>query len=110
MSLPFGEKKYCYDKENHVFQISNLLQELTVYAGALDCYEHCNKVTGKFLSFEVSAPQTGMMSWTGNGKNNQKEMNLRVVYITGQWEKVIRLAKSGIPFTNNDIQILKYLF
>jgi hypothetical protein len=46
-----------FSRGNHGFQISALLQELMVYAGQLQCYEHCREVLDKFLSVPVSATQ-----------------------------------------------------
>ncbi len=46
-----------FSRGNRGFQISALLQELMVYAGQLQCYEHCHEVIEKFLSVQVSAAQ-----------------------------------------------------
>jgi Uncharacterised protein family (UPF0236) len=48
---------HSFSKGKNGFQISPRMQELMVYAGAMDCYENCHEVIDKFLSVPVSSSQ-----------------------------------------------------
>ena len=64
------------------YQISPLLQELMVYAGQSDRYEHCNETLKKFINLEVSSTQVHRVTNTYGeqiGKEEDTGRNLPLV-------------------------------